>query len=766
VSGDVAATRPLDFYGNWSASLCASSGALVDGDGSVSYTITGDYITFTRTDQPAAPCETVQVRLNTEYWFTGAALVGQPEPPQGNGAWLGFWIYVSLGGTSSGEALVAGQDTNDNPTTFDIDTGWVPWVTPLVTVPLNEPVQLEVTANLSCTVRYDTCANCPAGAMTAGGTMRCRLASQPFTFVGPGTYTAESPDLLIAGNVWPRVDCNHDGIPDNAQLIGNDCNNNSVLDACEIISGAVGDCNANGVPDACDIASATSLDCNGNGVPDECEPDCNNNNVPDSCDIAIGMADCNSNGIPDSCDIDGPGSSAQFAKMLAADGLPTDTFGTALAVSGDLAVIGAVVANSNSSAAYVYRHNGSSWVFEAKLTAYQGQNGTQPGAAIAVSGDTVLIGARFDEEFEGGSGAAYVFRYNGTSWAQEAKLKAAPPDHNAQFGLSVAIDGDLALIGAPYHNELPCSDDPGAAYVFRRSGTTWSQEAKLSPPGTPDAYAEFGYSVSIAGNAALVGARREDDLGAAYLYRHDGAHWWPEARLQFEGDADLNDRFGNPVILTGELVIISATGDDDIANASGAVYVFRFNGQFYDQEAKLTAPDLTDLAMFGHSIALRGDTLLVGAFRGAAPAFESGMAYLFQFAGSQWTQVAKLTASDGAAGDRFGSAVALTAHGALVGAHLDDDLGTDSGSVYVFRTTDIDLNDNGVPDPCESSPCATCPGDMNGDARRNALDIQAFVACGISGGACACANLDGSPGVETGDIAMFVDEVLLGEDCP
>ncbi|MCP4594668.1 MAG: hypothetical protein GY842_28380, partial [bacterium] len=361
--------------------------------------------------------------------------------------------------------------------------------------------------------------------------------------------------------------------------------------------------------------------------------DCNANSVPDDVDIAGGTSwDCNTNGVPDECEV-------QRAKLLADDGDVEDWFGFATSISGEVAV----------------------------------------------------VGARYDDDHGSCSGSAYVFRYDGVAWEQEAKLAAADGAKDDYFGHSVSVSGDVAIVGAYQHDDPV--EDSGAAYIFQRGGSTWERVAKLAPDVVVDE-GRFGHSVSISGGVAVVGAPGDgywgSESGAAYVFRRHGAVWELEARLAAE-DGARRDEFGWCVSINGDIVIVGAHGDDDHGDYSGSAYVFRFHPGdpgAWEQEAKLTASDGYRYDYFGHCVSIGSGLAIVGAFQDDDNGSASGSAYLFRYhpgAPNLWAQEAKLTASDGAATDYFGRAVAIMRGTALVGAYRDDDHGDSSGSIYVFR---------------------------------------------------------------------------------
>ncbi|HOR97207.1 MAG TPA: FG-GAP repeat protein [Kiritimatiellia bacterium] len=381
---------------------------------------------------------------------------------------------------------------------------------------------------------------------------------------------------------------------------------------------------------------------------------------------------------------------AQQAKLgpeVTGDGAAEDCFGYSVAISGDTALVGAYQDDdkgANSGSAYVFTRDGTTWSRQAKLTADDGTALDYFGYSVALAGDTALVGAYQDDDKGDNSGSAYVFTRSGTTWTRQAKLTANDGSDSDWFGYSVAISGDTALVGA-YGDDDKVSNS-GSAYVFTRSGSVWTQQAKLT---AADGAAGdcFGYSVALSGDTALVGAYQDDDKGSnsgsAYVFTRDGTTWSQQAKL-IADDGEVGDWFGTSVALHGDTALVGAYRDDDDGNDSGSAYVFTRSDTNWIQQAKLTANDGAEMDYFGYSVALAGDTALVGAYADDDKGSISGSAYVFTRSGSTWTQQAKLTAADGAAGDCFGWSVALSGDTALVGAYADDDNGVNSGSAFVF----------------------------------------------------------------------------------
>ncbi len=374
-------------------------------------------------------------------------------------------------------------------------------------------------------------------------------------------------------------------------------------------------------------------------------------------------------------------------KLIASDAYNSDLFGNSVALEGDTALVGAAYDNDgvlDSGSAYVFTLMGTTWTEEQKLTATASEAGDMFGASISLDGDTALVGAVND--YDGGpfSGSVYVFTRLGDNWAQQDKLTASDATGGDQFGISVALDGDTALVGAWNNDEG--GTNSGSAYIFTRSGTTWTQQAKLlaSDPGN---YDNFGNSVALDGDTALIAAELDDNSwgtnsGTVYVFIGSGANWTEQAKLT-ASDAVGGDQFGHSVALDGDTALVGATNDYDITN-SGSAYIFTRSGTVWTEDANLSASDASGGDQFGISVALDGDTALVGAAYDDDGGTNSGSAYIFTRSGRTWTQQAKLTASDAADVDQFGNSVALIGNTALIGAWNNDDGGSNSGSAYIF----------------------------------------------------------------------------------
>ncbi|MCA8943679.1 MAG: FG-GAP repeat protein, partial [Planctomycetes bacterium] len=466
----------------------------------------------------------------------------------------------------------------------------------------------------------------------------------------------------------------------------------------------------------------------------------------------------------------------QQAYLKASNTATSDEFGSAIAVSGDTIVVGAPNEDSgatgvdgdgsddsvmNSGAAYVFVRSGGVWSQQAYLKASNPDASDLFGTSVAVSGDTIVVGAHLEDSAAtglggdqndnsaAGAGAAYVFVRSGGVWAQQAYLKAsntAPMDY---FGYSVAVSGDTVLVGA-YGEDSSATgvngdetdnslNGVGAAYVFVRSGSNWSQQAylKASNSGGGD---YFGWSVAIDADTAVVGAWREDssatgangneadntspNAGAAYVFARSGTVWTQQAYLK-ASNTGAGDEFGSSVAVAGDTVVVGAPSEDSAASgvdgdgtnnsagASGAAYVFSRSGSTWSQQAYLKAsnPDASD--EFGTSVGVTGDSVVVGApFEESAATgvngdqsddslSATGAAYVFTRSGPSWVQEAYLKPSNSGRGDNFGWSVAVSGNTVAVGAKSEDSMATgvngddsddsqqQSGAAYVFVLPDL-----------------------------------------------------------------------------
>ena len=410
----------------------------------------------------------------------------------------------------------------------------------------------------------------------------------------------------------------------------------------------------------------------------------------------------------------------QEAYAKASNTAPGAQFGASIAISGDTAVVGAPI-TAAGGAVYVFVRSGGVWSQQALLTASDAATGDDFGGSVAISGDTIVVGADLQDTTAADSGAVYVFTRTSGVWSQRQILKASNPGAGDQFGISVSVDGNTVAVGA-FHEDTGGADS-GATYVFTRSGNLWSQQANLKASNA-EAGDLFGRSVAVSGNTLTVGANGEDSAatgvggnqgdnsasnsGAAYVFTRSGSVWSQQAYLKASNSL-AGIGFGLSVGLSGDTAVVGAYLEDTGADDSGAAYVFTRTGSVWSQQAflKATTPGKTD--RFGYNLAVAGDLLIVGASRQDSNATgingdeangllgNSGAAYVFSRSGGVWSQEAYVKASTAGQNDRFGWSVGVSSIGFAVGARFEDssatgidgdesdDSSVDSGAAYFFR---------------------------------------------------------------------------------
>ncbi len=469
---------------------------------------------------------------------------------------------------------------------------------------------------------------------------------------------------------------------------------------------------------------------------------------------------------------------AQQAYVKASNTGGSDEFGKSVDISGDTVVVGAwnedgtgigvnpVDNNSgnNRGAAYVFVRNGTTWTQQAYLKATSGTS-VWLGICVAVDGNTVAVGSLNN------GGAVEIYTRSGTTWTSQARVTASNSGGNDNFGASIDLSGDYLVVGAYYEdssstginstsNEL--ANNAGAAYVFLRDGTTWTQQAyiKASNAGAGDM---FGVSVAISDSTIVVGAAYEDtggsDAGAAYVFTRSGTTWTQQAFLTGV-NTGANDLFGWTVSISGETIVVGAQNEDgsgtgvnplsnESATNSGAAYVFIRSGTSWGQQAYLKASNTGANDNFGGDVAIDADTIVVGAINekgsgsGINPASNesigsAGAGYIFVRINGFWSQQAYVKSSNPGLGDFMGSSVSISGRTAVISANMEDGSGVginptdnnsaaDSGAVYIFH---------GVgPDPADIAVSGNSSNIADGDTTPTTADHTDFGSVAVAGSA-------------------------------
>lgn len=370
------------------------------------------------------------------------------------------------------------------------------------------------------------------------------------------------------------------------------------------------------------------------------------------------------------------------------DARPGVFFGNTVALSADRLVVGAPFDQDNglyAGAAYVFRLSGGMWHEEAKLVASDGQPFDQFGEYVAIDGDWIVVSARRPVNGDGNSpGAAYLFHRDGSSWTETQRLDGETD--RDRFGSATAIQGDVLAISA-----YDAADGYGMVYVYRQQDGRWSLQQPIV--GTVLS-GSFGEALAISDNVLVVGSSVDRTngrkySGAVYVFRSGGAGWSLEATLTAD-DAIGGRRFGVAVAVQGGRIVVGAPFDSETINQRGAVYVFERSKWTWSQTVKIVPSASNTADLVGRAVALRDDFLVIGAptITDFARGPEPGSIYLYRYDGAAWALMERLFAPDAHPNDYFGVSVDLTAESIAVGAIGNDAKGQDAGASYVFQRSE------------------------------------------------------------------------------
>ena len=370
------------------------------------------------------------------------------------------------------------------------------------------------------------------------------------------------------------------------------------------------------------------------------------------------------------------------AQLVATPSLPGDTVAFSIAAHNQTIVLGAYRKNypgngADSGALYVFDREGTGWAQSSYLAASDGAGFDYLGWAVDIENDVIAAGATWANETGIKSGGVYIYRH-GKTWTEEALIVPSDLPEEANFGHAVDLDGARLIVGAPYIDEEVNAQ--GVVYIFRDDGQ-WTQEARLTPG---DLDVNFvGGAVAIDGNIAVIGAPRDNgdgvSAGSVFIYQLENNNNWTFVTRLSPDTVEPYSYFGNTVSIEGNTILVGAEYSDEVGTNTGAVFVFESIGAVWSQTQVLTPNDKWAWAHFGGSIDLRGDILAIGAYGHPT---STGASYLFERAkDGTFVQVAQLLASDGAMNDRFGNDVAVGSDFVAVGAPFWT---SEQGAAYVF----------------------------------------------------------------------------------
>jgi hypothetical protein len=417
-------------------------------------------------------------------------------------------------------------------------------------------------------------------------------------------------------------------------------------------------------------------------------------------------------------------------------------FGQAVAIYGDTAVASDVSTTQNLNPPgilSVFTRTGTRWTKQAQFRAPDAADEDLFGWCLALSADTLVVGAL-------GKANVYVYTLSGTTWTAQATL-SAPAGNDYAFGYSVALSGDTVVVGSPA-TPIGSNSNQGAAYVFQRTGTTWTQQAKLvsSDGAAEDSY---GYSVGISGDSVVVGANIKTvggnwRQGEAYVYTRTGSTWSEQAQLT-ASDGAGNDLFGQSVAISQDTVVVGAPLKTiGAVHARGQGYVFVRSGTSWSEQQKLGSMDWTGVTDCGWTVALQGDTAILGAPDNA------GQAYVYQRAGTSWTMQQTLAPAAGSAQQQFGAALALDGDTALITVPQ----GTDA--TYTSRGAVLAYVQVSQPESSNSDGSGGSSGGSRSPMSNPSTDPPSAMATG-----CTSAGLPGAPATSSVAGAMWSLAALL-----
>jgi len=591
-----------------------------------------------------------------------------------------------------------------------------------------------------------------------------------------GLYELEIRSPCFEEPIWNPDDCNANTLPDGCELgsgTASDCNLNRILDECDITNESSTDCNSNRAPDECDLAENSSGDCNNNRIPDECEQDCNDNHVPDDCDLADGTSrDCQPNGSPDECDVSSgasvdcnddliPDECTDYRQTLRPD-TPSYSFGESISVEGDLLLVG------GPGAAYVFRRIGPLWKQEEKLMSPVPNASFGSSVALA-NGQAFVLGHPPSSSPDAIWGAVFVFSHDSKGWHHDATLVVDDVEPKRSLWLVSAHQDHVAVSAFWSGISIPEATPAAIVYVFRRDGTTWKQEAKLPPLA-----GGFGTAIALHGDCAAIGAYGDslngiEKAGSVYLYRRNGALWLFEARITSPEPQEYG-YFGSALALRdGLLVVAGYTGSNCPEARCQEAVVFRHEGNAWVLDGRVADPvrglwpgsvDFIHNGMMVMSPPVRADDPTVG--------------YVYQrLVSGNWNRIAVLRSPELHSGDLFLTAVRGATDSAIVSiwplwsgsptsyVNIFAVAGSDCNGNHVADSCDLrdgtsgDCNANDIPDECDALP----PFDSDFDGGVDLMDLAGFQRCFTGPGpvklAPCCKMFDAEPDGDV-DLTDFV----------
>ncbi len=371
------------------------------------------------------------------------------------------------------------------------------------------------------------------------------------------------------------------------------------------------------------------------------------------------------------------------SKLVGQPSNPGDTVGFSVAMDGNVAILGAYRRNypgngPDSGSVYVFQHDDRNWTQIDELAASNGSGFDYLGWSVDIEGDVIAAGATWADEPAFKSGGVYIFR-NNNGWEEEALLAPTDLPSEANFGHSLDLSAERLIVGAPFIDGTVNAQ--GAAYIFAEADGVWNLESTLMPFVEGVNFA--GASVAIDGNIALVGAPRDNSdgvsAGSVFVYINDSKGNWTLVNRITPDEPEAYAYFGNEVAIEGSTIIVGAEYANNGGANVGAVHIFEYTDGLIQQVQTLAPNDGWSWSHFGASIDIDGDAIVIGAY--GSPQ-STGCAYVFKLnSEGTFEQTHQFAPSDGSFGDRFGQSVGVSGSKVLIGSPFTM---KEQGAGYVY----------------------------------------------------------------------------------
>lgn len=381
-----------------------------------------------------------------------------------------------------------------------------------------------------------------------------------------------------------------------------------------------------------------------------------------------------------------------------------DQFGWSATMSADKLALGAYSDDGEGGGygtVYTFQWSGTTWIQDDIVLSSPGTSGDAFSGALSMSGDKLAVGAIGNNAAGSTAGSVYTYTWNGTTWLLNEDV-LIPDTLSAidQFGYSVSMSGDKLAVSAVGDDGV--DNNAGIVYTFQWNGTTWVQDDTTLAPSNLAANDKFGHAISMENDKMAISAIGDNSgAGAVYTYQWNGTAWVQDSSDIIPAGLQANDHFGQSVSLSGDKLVVGASGDD----GTGTAYTFQWDGSTWFQDIPVLAPiTLVTGNFFGFSLSLSGNNLAISAYRANTYA---GVVYTFQWDGAEWIQDATvLSPTELLSEDRFGYALTMVGDNLVVGAIGDDGADINAGIVYSFSQV--------TPAPTMAPTTLQCPVCING----------------------------------------------------